>query len=85
MSYFPGRDYPDREVWLKLRAPRISKFARLIHDSVKGPLVIGINQAKRVSDFMHSVNCGTKHPANHGSRREIVKQRHAYYARRAAA
>ncbi len=47
-SYFPGRDFPDREAWLARRnTPRKLKRERVIYQDTK-PLNAGINQAKRL-------------------------------------
>jgi hypothetical protein len=85
-DWFPGRDYPDREVWLKVRAPRVSTKARLIHDSAKGPLILGINAAKRAARaydaYLNWICGGSKRqgprtePTRH---QQIVRARHAYY------
>lgn len=79
--YFPGRDYPDREVWLKKRETnkRAIKEAseKPIYHTQGGrkPLRLGLNAAKRAAkadkfdgDVLHQ---------------DIVRQRHAYYRRRA--
>jgi hypothetical protein len=78
-DWFPGADYPDREVWLKIRAtPRKRRGGRYIHahplPTLGGPrplcepLVLGINATKRALDKI-------------GKRSSLVKQRHAYYRR----
>jgi hypothetical protein len=96
-TWFPGKDYPDREVWLKFRAPRISVKARLIHDSAKGPLVLSLNRAKRIaarvdrSHRSHAVKMtrdylgGTTPKRQHLAHAGLVRQRHEYYAKRADA
>ena len=67
--YFPGRDYPDREIWLKKRCTnrREIRDRGAVLYSGKKPLVIGTNAAKRSLDGM-----------GHG-RGELIKERHAYY------
>ena len=92
-DWFPGRDYPDREVWLKIRrTPRggVSRARRMIHDSSGGPLVLGINAAKRAArayDEYIDWMCGGRasslrtEPRRH---QEIVRARHAYYRKSAA-
>lgn len=47
------------------------------------PMMIGINHAKRMADVAFGLRTGAAHPANHGSRQSIVRQRHAYYRRAA--
>lgn len=51
-DWFPGRDYPDREVWLaKRNTPRGQIHGKLIYTHTKSPkmepLALGINRAKR--------------------------------------
>jgi hypothetical protein len=83
-DWFPGRDFPDREVWLKIRAtPKggVSKARRLIHDSASGPMILGINAAKRAAkiyDRMQRLLKGRRDPLQHQC---IVKARHDYYRR----
>jgi hypothetical protein len=74
--YFPGRDYPDREVWLKRRyTPQLrSRPCFVIHvslmptdrkDKIKGrTLRLGVNAAKR-----YLVD----------NRTPLLKQRREYY------
>jgi hypothetical protein len=81
-DWFPGRDYPDREIWLKIRAtPKggVSRARRMIHNSASGPMILGINAAKRAADSVASPRVG--HPAKRGFRAGIVIERHAYYRR----
>ena len=48
--YWPGRDYPDREVWLKRRATNLrGRINRVIHQGDK-PFVLGVNKLKRQLD-----------------------------------
>lgn len=93
-TWLPGKDYPDREAWLTIRdTPRWFKklISRWIYshngprESDSGtriwkPMMVGINKAKRTADaaFMFA---DSKHPAKHGARREIIRQRQAYYRR----
>lgn len=65
-AYFPGQDYPDREVWLKIRyTPRNLHRGRILYAGKK-PLVVGTNAAKR---------------ALGADRSELLKQRREYYHR----
>lgn len=97
-TFFPGKDYPDREEWLSRReTPRWlrtlvsrwvykhpSPFLDTAGDTVTPeckPLMLGINQAKRTADAKYATLFGPRHPAKHGSRKMIVRQRHAYYGR----
>jgi hypothetical protein len=74
-TYFPGRDYPDREVWLKKRytprkhPPRLVAHVSLMPtdrtEGIKGKtLYMGINRAKR---------------ALGKERAPLIKQRQEYY------
>lgn len=72
-EYFPGKDYPDREVWLKIRAAQRQKpEPRVIYRGAQ-PLALGINAAKRMAD----AGGNPKH-----TRSKIGKHRHDYYRQR---
>jgi len=71
-DWFPGKDFPDREVWLKIRETKNVAPGRLVFNSKDGPMAIGINNAKRASDRA-------------GSRQNLIRTRHAHYRNRAAA
>lgn len=48
-TYWPGRDYPDRDLWMQRRAtPRTLKHERVAYSGAK-PLAPGINAAKRAA------------------------------------
>lgn len=84
-DWFPGLDYPDREIWLKIRhTPKggVSKARRLIHDSASGPMILGINAAKRAANLHDKM----LRPLGGRSaeRQKIARARHAYYRRAAA-
>lgn len=75
-EYFPGKDYPDREVWLKIRAAQHQKpESRVIYRTKHKPqpLALGINAAKRMAD----AGGNPKH-----TRSKIAKHRHDYYRQR---
>lgn len=75
MNYFPGRDYPDREVWLKRRATNLhGRVNRWIHQGVT-PFVLGLNKLKRQLDAAGRAT-GVARP-----RQTLIRQRHAYYRR----
>ena len=74
-QYWPGRDYPDREVWLKRRATNLrGRINRVIHDGKK-PFVLGLNKLKRQLDAAGRAT-GVTRP-----RQTLIQQRHAYYRR----
>jgi hypothetical protein len=80
-GYFPGKDYPDREEWLKIREERNTEVKRekIIYGGKK-PLMLGLNRAKRQLDDNKRAD-NSKHPAKRGSRGDLIEQRHAYYRR----
>lgn len=89
-TWFPGKDFPDREIWLKIRTtPRnLVKFlGRLFQnkDPVDGslqPIVIGINKAKRaarLSDRLINMLRAPGAPKKFPAHTNLVRQRHAYY------
>jgi hypothetical protein len=87
-NWFPGQDYPDRDIWLEYRAPRISTKARLIWDSSKGPMKLGINAAKRAArtaDKMATALRQNGAPRCVSNHQALVEARHGYYAKRAEA
>lgn len=76
--YFPGRDYPDREKWLAKRdtPKRIVSENMIYHtQGERKPLRLGLNAAKRAAKA-DKLDGGVLH-------QDIVRQRHAYYRRRA--
>ncbi len=73
-EYFPGKDYPDREVWLKIRAAQHDKApVRVVYSGLQ-PFAIGINAAKRMAD----AGGNPKHTRG----KKIVRHRHRYYHER---
>lgn len=81
-TYFPGRDYPDREVWLAKRNNTVAGKlvpARWLYRGEK-PLILGINNAKRralaIGEFAN--------PKHNSSRALIVKHRHEAIRKMAA-
>lgn len=77
-DYFPGRDYPDREVWLKKRdTPRGQLHGAVIYSGRK-PLALGINQAKRFAS-RDAFYAGESPNPKHCRGKRIVAHRHAYY------
>ena len=73
--YFPGRDYPDRETWLKRRATNLrGRINRILHQG-KQPFAPGLNKLKRQLDAAGRAT-GVVRP-----RQTLIKQRHAYYRR----
>jgi len=74
VTYFPGRDYPDREVWLakrytdpKLKRGRSGAVLYAITPEQRRPLILGINKLKRDLD------------ARGMGRRLLIQRRHAFY------
>lgn len=73
-TYFPGKDYPDRDKWLAIRAMQRVKrdVLRVYAPQENGkliPLDVGMNKVKREAD----VNANPK-----DSRQEIVRHRHQH-------
>lgn len=67
--YWPGRDFPDRDLWMQRRAtPRVLKRERVVYSGPK-PLAPGINAAKRAAR------------AN-GTYQQLLKSRAAYRRKR---
>jgi hypothetical protein len=91
-TYFPGKDYPDREVWLAKRhtklPPPVYVYRHPLPDE-KGrqpkrePLKLGINNAKRMAS-RDAFNRGENSNPKHCRGKSIVAYRHAYYRREAA-
>lgn len=84
-SYWPSLQYPDREVWLRIRLAQRDPLPEVVIHSGKQPLVLGLNAAKRSADetFKQRIyNRNVKHAAKNGSRHALVKHRHAYYRSR---
>lgn len=80
--YWPGRDYPDREVWLKKRAAQREKPPVVVvyHDGSRRPLSLGINQAKRMAAADTVKRGENPNPKRkRGCRQSIVVSRHSYY------
>lgn len=82
-DWFPGRDYPDRDVWLaKRNTPRGQVYGKLIYahsneaGAKRAPLQFGINKAKRAARHVDA-SLGT--PVQHG---KIMKARAEYRAAR---
>lgn len=72
--YWPGKDYPDREVWLAKRAAqRVKPQAQRVYTG-RQPMALGINNAKRLAD-------GDGNP-KHVRSKKIVQHRHEYYHKR---
>lgn len=70
--FWPGRDFPDREKWLKRRYTPVRVVdATLFYDSAEGPYNPGINKLKREAD--------AHRPAKRGGRQQLIRVRHATY------
>lgn len=82
-AYWPGRDYPDREVWLKKRATQreVPPVTTVYRANSYEPLALGINQAKRVAALQASRLGDSTNPKQHrgGCRQSIIVSRHNYY------
>jgi hypothetical protein len=77
--YFPGQDFPDREVWLARRhTDRHAPRGTLIYTAVKGgkPLRLGINLAKRIEERILGRR-GARFIKRGGG--GVVQARHRYY------
>lgn len=84
-TWFPGKDFPDREKWLAVRStPQRKPRGRMIYTgvnasgakSIRKPLFMGINSRKRIE----ARRTGTAHgrlPKRAES--SIIRARHAYY------
>lgn len=89
-QFFPGRDYPDREVWLKIRTTPANLWRHrglTIYSSRKGgkPMVLGINFQKHQEEQLlggRGRRFPKKPPIKGGTIVGIVGARHAYYAQR---
>lgn len=68
--YWPGKDYPDRDVWLAKRAAQRAKPQPRVVYTGRQPLALGLNVVKRRADASENPEQG---------RRNIVKHRHDYY------
>jgi hypothetical protein len=74
--FWPGEDYPDREIWLAKRAnltfaQLCRSRGRVLYEVKRGgkPLAMGVNATKRVLD------------GGPDGRRELLAQRREYYQR----
>lgn len=81
VTYFPGRDFPDREVWLARRCTDRRAFRRrgtVIYSSREGgkPLRLGINLAKRIEERILGRH-GARFPKHGGG--GVLGARHRYY------
>jgi hypothetical protein len=77
-TYFPGQDYPDREVWLAKRAtPRKRPAGTVIYTARKGgkSLRLGINLAKRIEERILD-RPGDRFKKSGGG---VIGARHRYY------
>lgn len=83
-TFFPGADYPDREIWLAKRYTDLRAFrdrGRVIY-SGKKPLCLGINRIKRAERTAFAIMSwpGRRYPKR--SPDSIIKARHNYYRTR---
>jgi hypothetical protein len=82
--YWPGKDYPDRDDWLKKRAAQREKPQPVViystQRSRRQPLALGINQAKRMAAADTVKRGENPNPKKkRGCRQSIVVSRHGYY------
>lgn len=73
-AYWPSLDYPDREVWLKIRAERNKPRPTRVLYSGKKPLVLGINKIKRA--IRQRPNKDKRGLDLH---KDLIHHRHSYY------
>lgn len=79
-TFFPGRDYPDREIWLAKRCTDLKAIrdrGRVIY-SGKKPMFLGINKVKREE---RSRPFGRPRKKA-GVQFSLIAARHNYYAQR---
>jgi len=79
-DYFPGRDYPDRDEWLRRRAAQRDQPRETVIYRGKGPFMVGLNHAKREASVLAIVVGESPNPKD--CRQSIVRQRHNYWLKR---